>query len=104
MNQDQLNLACESFQNVDGVTLHTDDPGNTGENDSGITKEALSWGDAVTGVMEATATFDDVPAGSYPWAGLWDGTVFIDKMYINFNPSHTMPLYLTVQHHAKVRV
>lgn len=103
MNQTQLNLACESYQNVDGMTLHTDNPGNIGSNDSGITKESLVWADAVTGVMSATASFDSVPAGEYPWAGLWDGDVFIEGIQINLVTSQTIPVYLTVEHHAKVR-
>ena len=103
MNQDQLNTLCSAYGNVDGVTLHTDDPGNTGANDSGITKVGLTWGTPVTGVMSATGTFPSVPVGEYPWAGLWDGTVFIDKVAINLVVTQTIPFYLTVEHHAKVR-
>lgn len=103
MNQDQLNKASESYNNIDGMTLHTDDPGNTGANDSGITKSALTWGSAVTGVMTATATFTTVPAGEYPWGGLWDGTVFIEKVALNLAPTQTIPLAVRVEHHAKVR-
>lgn len=105
LNQDQLNKHCEAYQNVDGVTLHTDFPGNTAENDSGITKEALTaWPDPVTGVMSAKAVFDTVPAGDYPYAVTWDGTVPIEVVYINFHPVTTMPLTLVVEHHAKERV
>lgn len=104
MNQDQLNLACASFQNVDGATLHTDHPGNTGANDSGITKVSLTaWPDPVTGVMSADAPFPSVPAGEYPYLGLWDGTVFIEAIQINLVTSQTIPVTVTVEHHAKVR-
>ena len=103
MNQDQLNTLCEAYQNVDGATLHEDYPGNTGANDSGITKVALSWSDAVTGEMKATATFPTVPAGEYPWAGLWDGTVFIEAVAINLVVTQTIPFYLTVRHYARER-
>lgn len=103
MNQDQLNKASESYNNVDGMTLHTDHPGNTGANDSGITKVSLSWSTPVTGVMQATGTFPTVPPGEYPYAGLWDGTVFIEAVPINLVVTETIPLYLTVEHHAKER-
>lgn len=104
MNQDQLNKASESYQNVDGFTLHTADPGNTGANDSGITKATLTWGDPVTGVMSATGTFSNVPAGDYPYGGLWDGDVFIEAIALNLVTTQTIPLYVTVEHHAKERV
>lgn len=104
LNQDQLNLHCAAYQNVDGVTLHTDYPGNTAANDSGITKEPLSaWPDPVTGVMSAAATFDEVPPGDYPYAVTWDGSVPIEVLAINFHPTTTMPLTVVVEHHAKER-
>lgn len=104
MNQDQLNKAAESYNNVDGFTLHEGDPGNTGANDSGISKATLTWGDSVTGVMAATALFDEVPPGEYPFGGLWDGAVFIEKVPLNLKISQTIPLAVRVEHHAKVRV
>lgn len=105
MNQDQLNKSCESYQNVDGFTLHTDDPGNTGANDSGITKASLTWGDPVTGVMGAAATFTDVPVGEYPWGGLWDGTVFIEAVPLNLTTFQVLStLTVKVEHHVKERV
>lgn len=103
MNQDQLNALCAAFQNVDGITLHTDVPGNTGANDSGITKVSLVWGDPVTGVMSGTGTFPTVPAGEYPYVGLWDGTVFIESVQVNLVVSETIPVTITVEHHAQVR-
>ncbi len=105
MNQDQLNKHCAAYNNVDGVTLHTDYPGNTGEYDSGIPKESLSWSDPVTGVMSATADFDSVPPGEYPYAGLWDGAVFIEALPINLVVGPVaIPFHLTVEHHSKERV
>ena len=103
MNQDQLNTLCEAYGNVDGVTLHTDNPGNTGDYDSGIAKETLTWGTPITGVMSATAAFDAVPAGDYPYAGVWAGAVFIEAVPINLVTTETIPFYLTIEHHAKVR-
>lgn len=103
MNQEQLNSLCEAYQNVDGMTLHDGDPGNLGDNDSGITKVGLSWGGAVGGVMSATGSFPAVPPGEYPFAGLWDGTVFIEGVEVNLVVSDTIPVDVTVEHHAQVR-
>lgn len=72
----QLNLACTAMQNIDKVSLHTADPGNTGDNDSGLTKQTLTWTTPKKGYMRATATFTDI-TGTFTHAGLWDGTEFI---------------------------
>jgi len=34
---------------------------------------------------------------------LWDGTVFIEAIQINLVTSQTIPVTVTVEHHAKVR-
>lgn len=105
MNQDQLNKHCAAYNNIDGATLHTDHPGNTGANDSGVAKEPFSaWPDPVTGVMSATADFDSVPPGEYPYAGVWDGSVFIEAVAINLVVGPVaIPFHFTLEHHAKVR-
>jgi len=72
----QINLAVASFQNIDKISLHTDDPGNTGANDSGETKQTLSWSTPAAGRMKASATFSSV-SGTFTHIGLWDDTVFI---------------------------
>lgn len=105
MNQEQLNKSCQSYQNIDGLTLHTGDPGNIGANNSGVTKAALAWGDPVTGVMSATGTFSNVPAGDYPYGGLWDGSVFIEAVKLNLKTTQTLgTLTVQVEHHVKERV
>ena len=78
----QLNLACSSFTNIDKVSLHTDNPGNTGDYDSGETKQTLTWTTPSAGYMRATATFADV-SGTFTHAGLWDGTVFVRAEPLN---------------------
>lgn len=105
MNQDQLNKHCLAYNNIDGVTLHTDNPGNTGANDSGVAKATLSaWSTPVTGIMHATASFDSVPAGEYPYIGLWDGTVFIEGQPLNLVVGPVaIPVTVMVEHHAKER-
>lgn len=82
----QLNLLCTALTNIDKVSLHTGDPGNLGDNDSGETKQTLTWSTPARGYMRATAMFLDVPAGTYTHVGLWDGTVFI----------HSRPLNVTI--------
>lgn len=104
-SQAQLNKHCEAYQNVDGVTLHTDFPGNTAANDSGITKATLgTWPDAVTGLMTNYATFASVPAGEYPYAVTWDGTAWVEVIEINLVTTQTIPLTVQLDHYAKVRV
>lgn len=76
MQLQQLNLACASLTNIDKVSLHTDDPGNTGENDSGETKQTITWSTPARGYMRGSVTFSSV-SGTFTHIGLWDGTVFI---------------------------
>lgn len=78
----QINLAVASFQNIDKVSLHTGDPGNTGANDSGETKQSLTWSTPAAGMMKAAATFANV-TGSFTHVGLWDDTVFIAGRPLN---------------------
>ena len=78
----QLNTVVTALQNIDKVSLHTDDPGNTGANDSGETKQTLSWSTPAGGTMKALVTFADV-SGTFTHIGLWDGTVFIESRILN---------------------
>lgn len=104
MNQDQLNTLCTAYQNVDKMSLHTGDPGNLGANDSALDHASLSWSDPVNGVMSATGEFEDVPAGTYTHAGLWDDTVFVEAVALNLVVAGTIPVSVTVEHHAKERL
>lgn len=72
----QLNLGCAAFQNIDKVSLHTGDPGDTGANDSGETKQTLTWSTPSAGWMKGSVTFTAV-SGTFTHIGLWDDTVFI---------------------------
>ena len=78
----QLNLACSSFTNIDKVGLHTADPGLDGSNDSGITKQTVTWSTPKAGYMKATVTFPNV-TGTFTHVGLWDDTVFIQGRPLN---------------------
>ncbi len=97
----QLNLACTSLQNIDKVSLHTDEPGNTGENDSGETKQTLSWSTPKSGYMKATATFASV-SGTFTHVGLWDGTVFIHARPLNVTLPTAQDLVILVEFEVEV--
>lgn len=92
----QLNLACASLQNIDKVSLHTADPGNTGEYDSGETKQTLTWTTPSAGYMRATATFSDV-SGTFTHAGMWDGSVFIHARPLNVTLPTAQDLVVLVE-------
>lgn len=72
----QLNLACASLTNINKVSLHTADPGNTGENDSGETKQTITWSTPAKGYMRGQVTFSSV-SGTFTHIGLWDDNVFV---------------------------
>jgi hypothetical protein len=98
----QLNTVCASLQNIDKVSLHTDDPGNNGANDSGETKQTLTWSTPSQGMMKATATFEDVE-GTYTHIGLWDGTVFIEGRTLNVTLPVAQDLVVLVEIKAEVK-
>jgi hypothetical protein len=78
----QLNTVCTALQNIDKVSLHTGNPGNTGANDSGETKQTLSWSTPAVGTMKALVTFADV-SGTFTHIGLWENTTFIESRILN---------------------
>jgi hypothetical protein len=92
----QLNLGVASLQNIDKVSLHTDDPGNTGANDSGVTKQTLTWSTPSAGWMKATATFTSV-SGTFTHIGLWDGSVFITSRVLNADLPSPQTLIVLVE-------
>lgn len=98
----QLNTACSSFTNINKVSLHTADPGNTGDNDSGITKQTLTWSTPQAGRMKATATFANV-TGSFTHIGLWAGTVFIQGEPLNVNIPTAQNLKVLVEFAVEVK-
>jgi hypothetical protein len=92
----QLNLGVASLQNIDKVSLHTDDPGNTGANDSGVTKQTLTWSTPSAGWMKATATFTSV-SGTFTHIGLWDVSVFITSRVLNADLPSPQTLIVLVE-------
>lgn len=97
MDVTQLNTLCTALTNINTVSLHTDDPGNTGEYDSGETKQTLVWSTPARGHMRATAMFSDVPAGTYTHIGLWDDTDFIHAKPLNVTIPDTQDLGVLVE-------
>lgn len=70
------NSLCQSFTtNVDKMSLHLDDPGTDGSNDSTVPHEAVTWSSPTDGVSTATVEYDDL-TGDYTHIGLWDDTTF----------------------------
>lgn len=98
----QLNTVVTALQNIDKVSLHTDDPGNTGANDSGETKQTLTWSTPTGGWMKATATFADV-SGTFTHIGLWDGTDFITSRVLNVDLPTSQNLVVLVEFRVEVK-
>ena len=98
----QLTTVVAALQNINKVSLHTDDPGNTGENDSGETKQTLTWSTPTGGWMKATATFTDVE-GTFTHIGLWDDTVFIEGRSYNVTLPSAQTLIVLVEFGVEVR-
>ncbi len=65
------------------LSLHTGDPGTTGANEAtggapAYARKTTTWsGGASDGVVAGTPVTFDVPAGTYTWLGLWNGSTFI---------------------------
>lgn len=72
----QLNTGLSAFTNIDKLSLHTGNPGNTGDSDSGETHQTITWSTPQNGYMYALITFSSV-VGEFPYIGLWDGSTFI---------------------------
>jgi|LakMenEpi03Aug12_release.lakeMendotaPanAssembly.Ray.scaffolds.fasta_scaffold3517949_1 hypothetical protein len=97
MQVEQLNILCSDLQNIDTVSLHTDDPGNTGDNESEYTRETLTWSTPSVGAMKALATFDNVQ-GNITHIGLWDGEVFKHGRILNVNLPSPQTLKVLVEY------
>lgn len=98
----QLNTVVAALQNIDKVSLHTGDPGNTGANDSGETKQTLTWSTPSGGWMKATATFTDVE-GTFTHIGLWDGSEFIESRTFNVTLPSAQTLIVLVELSVEVK-
>jgi hypothetical protein len=92
----QRNTVCSALQNIDSVSLHTADPGNTGENESEITRESLTWSTPSAGAMKAMATFSAID-GNYTHIGLWEGDTFIHGMILGVDLPSPQDLKVLVE-------
>lgn len=85
---------CEAFTGrADSLSLHTADPGTTGTHDSGLSKKTLTWGAPANGAASSSASYTGL-VGTYPFAGLWDGSTFL--MGIPVNIDYSAPTNVTV--------
>lgn len=98
----QLNTVVASLQNINRVTLHTANPGNTGEHDSGTTPQPLTWSTPRGGWMKATASFSTV-SGTFTHIGLWDDDVFIEARPLNVTLPSPQTLVVLVEFGVDVR-
>lgn len=87
----QLNTACAAHQNINKVSLHTGDPGLTGANDSGATKQTITWSTPSGGWMKGTVTFTAV-TGTFTHIGLWVNSTFItsERLGVTLPSSQTL--------------
>ena len=97
MQVTQLNVLCTALTNINKASLHTSDPGNIGDGDSGETKQTLTWSTPARGYMRATVMFSDVPAGTYTHVGLWDDAEFIHARPLNVTIPETQDLGVLVE-------
>jgi len=103
MKSTQLNTVVSALTNITQVSLHTDDPGNLGDNDSGETKQELVWSSPSTGWMKAMATFPDVE-GTFTHIGLWDdGDNFIVGRSMNVTLPSPQNLVVLVEFRVEVK-
>lgn len=94
------NLLCQAYtSSVDGLTLHTADPGTTGAYDSGIHKQALTWTEPTFGVSTAATTFIGLN-GDYTHIGLWEGTTFRQGIECPISYPAPADVTITVVHEA----
>lgn len=83
------------------VSLHTADPGTTGANEvtggsPAYARKTTTWaGGAADGSVTGSAVAFDVPAGNYPFMGIWNGATFIAGFALS-SPTGALPGQTTV--------
>lgn len=100
MHAQQLNLGATSFTNINKMSLHDGDPGNTGENDSGETHQTITWSTPAAGYMRALCTFSDV-SGTFPYVGFWDDDMFITAKPLGVTLPSAQPLTVYAEFQSK---
>jgi GrpB-like predicted nucleotidyltransferase (UPF0157 family) len=97
----QLNTLCDAYRNVDKASLHIADPGNTGDDDLGVTHADLTWSATQDGRMTALATFAGVTAAEITHVGLWDGAVFIEGRSCQMDDIVDQDIILLIEHRVR---
>lgn len=98
----QLNTVASALTNVNKVSLHTSDPGNTGENESTYSRQTLSWSSPEGGVIKAMATFTGV-VGTFTHVGLWANTTFVQGATFNITLPSSQTLKVLVELAVEVK-
>lgn len=98
----QLNTLCTALQNINKMSLHTADPGYTGANDSGATKQTITWSPVSGGMMKALVTFEGV-TGTFTHIGLWDDSEFIHSRTLNVTLPTEQDLKVLIEFAVEVK-
>ena len=99
----QRDRLAETLTEATHISLHDDDPGDTGAHEltggtPAYARVALgAWVHVSTGVYEApvTGVINIPPNTDVLWAGLWNGSTFIDKAYCTVSTIDQTALTIT---------
>ena len=97
----QLNTLCDAYRNIDKASLHTANPGNTGDSDSEYAHVTVTWSSTQDGRMTALPTFPEV-TGSFTHVGLWDDDVFIEAVPCQITDVVDQDVSILIEHKARV--
>lgn len=80
---------------IDGVSLHSADPGTTGTSEltggsPAYARKTPTWDTAASGELPLASDIEfDVPAAStVAWVGFWDSTTFMGKAQLSASESY----------------
>lgn len=96
-------LAAAYSDMLDTASLHDNDPGTNGDNDSGIPHVPLEWSDPIGGVVSVSFAFPGL-VGDYPYIGLWKDGVFKQKMRVNINRTAPTDVVVQITHSIEERI
>lgn len=98
-----LNVQCTALLgDVTHLSLHTDDPGATGLNDSGITHAAITWGSPSGGAVTGTASFTGITVDA-THAGFWEGATYRGSQECAFELTVAADVNFTVRYALEER-
>lgn len=74
------NAVLVTVATFETVSLHDDDPGETGDNEisgGGYARQTITWNAPAAGNLDSSNIPEfDVPISTVAWVGLWDGGTF----------------------------